>query len=285
MNVDFRMLYEKFLDLIYPSALYCICCGKIIDASRPYRLCNECIADIRWADGSQDAAMRSNRIAEETRMISSAVELDESLEIRTCQKCGKILSRNNPMRICYSCREYAHVFDMGFTCCEYGMNPRSMLFALKYHGRTDIGITIAEIMHNRMGQLRMETGLVYDAILPVPMSEEKRRQRGYNQAAVIARELACLEETEYLGDALQRVRNTAPLRGMAPAERRQVLAGAMEVAESAVTVVSGKDLLLIDDIYTTGSTVDAAAEVLLAAGAERVYILTFAAGADVIKAE
>lgn len=165
------------------------------------------------------------------------------------------------------------------------MNPRSMLFALKYHGRTDIGITIAEVMADRMGQIRRETGLVYDAILPVPMNPEKEKQRGYNQASVIGRRLAALEGVSYLDKALRRTRNTAPLRGMTPAERRQVLSGTMEVVPGAEAAIRGRDLLLVDDIYTTGSTMDVAAEVLLAAGAERVYIFTFAAGADVIKTE
>lgn len=275
MNGNFRMLCEEVLDLIYPRALYCICCGKIIDGSRTYRLCNRCMADIRWAS--------EERYEEYGRNQGGRTEGAENL--RTCRKCGKILSRNNPTDWCYSCREHAHLFDMGFTCCEYGMNPRSMLFALKYHGRTDIGITIAEVMGDRMEQIRRTTGLVYDAILPVPMNPEKEKQRGYNQASVIGRRLAALEGVSYLDKVLRRTRNTAPLRGMTPAERRQVLAGTMEVIPGTEEEIRGKDLLLVDDIYTTGSTMDAAAEVLLAAGAERVYIFTFAAGADVIKSE
>ena len=128
--MNFRMLKEQVLDLVYPDALYCICCGKVIDSTRPYRLCNECRREIRWATG------------------------------RTCRKCGKILSENNPGDICFSCREHAHIFDMGFTCCEYGQLPRSIVFALKYHGRTDIGRTVGTVMHDRMEALRRETGLM-----------------------------------------------------------------------------------------------------------------------------
>lgn len=246
---------HTLLDLIYPEALYCVCCGKIIDSSRPYRLCNECMDEIRWATG------------------------------RTCRKCGKLLSANNPMEECYSCREHEHVFDMGFTCCEYGMNPRSMLFALKYKGRTDIGVTLAEIMHDRMKQIRSESGLLYDAVLSVPMNREKEKQRGYNQAEIIGRSFAFREKTPYFRNVLRRVKDTPPLRGLTPAERKQILTSVMAVPETERVWIAGKDLVLIDDIYTTGATMDAAADVLLKAGAERVYIFTFAAGADVIKSE
>jgi competence protein ComFC len=248
-------IFHSLLDLVYPDSLYCICCGKIIDSTRPYRLCNECMEEIRWATG------------------------------RTCRKCGKLLSANNPLEECYSCREHEHVYDMGFTCCEYGSNPRSMLFALKYGGRTDVGITLAEIMHDRMTQIRGETGLLYDAILSVPMNPEKEKERGYNQAEIIGRSFAKREQMPYYRDVLRRVKRTPPLRGMTPAERKQLLTGVMAVPETEREKIAGKDLLLIDDIYTTGATMDAATEVLLDAGAERVYIFTFAAGADVVKSE
>lgn len=251
--MNFRMLTQDILDLLYPEYLYCICCGKIIDASRNYRLCNECMAEIRWAGD------------------------------RTCKKCGKLLSENNPLDICYSCREHSHAFDMGFCACEYGRNPRSIVFAMKYHGRADIAKTLGEILHDRMESIRRETGLVYDAVIPVPMYLSKQHQRGYNQAEVMARRFSELEDAEYLPDGLIRGKNTVPLKGLAPEERRGAIAGIMSVRNSES--VQGKDILLIDDIYTTGATVDGAAEALLHTGAERVYVLTFAAGADVIKSE
>lgn len=251
--MNFRMLTTEILDLLYPESLYCICCGKIIDASRNYRLCNECMEEIRWARG------------------------------RTCRKCGKLLSENNPLDLCYSCREHSHAFDMGFTACEYGRNPRSIVFAMKYHGRADIAKTLGEILHDRMESVRRETGLIYDAVIPVPMYLPKQKGRGYNQAEVMARRFAELEGADYFPEGLIRGKNTVPLKGLAPDERRGAIAGIMRVEDPGA--VHGKDILLIDDIYTTGATVDGASEALLKAGAERVYVLTFAAGADVIKSE
>ena len=111
-----KNIWDIFLDLIYPPDLYCICCGKIIDSTRTYRLCNECMDGIKWANG------------------------------RLCAKCGKLLSASNPGNICFNCREHPHQFDHGYTCTEYGTHERAMVFALKYHSRADIGVTVGEIM-------------------------------------------------------------------------------------------------------------------------------------------
>ena len=77
---------KTVLDSIYPPALYCICCGKIIDETRPYRLCNDCMDSVKWADG------------------------------RTCEVCGKPLGENNPGTVCYYCNSHTHRFTRGFTC-------------------------------------------------------------------------------------------------------------------------------------------------------------------------
>lgn len=249
--MNLHQIPDHILELVYPSALYCICCGKIIDRTRTYRLCNECMRSIRWTKEP------------------------------TCRKCGKQLSPQNPTSLCFNCREHPHRYDIGFTCCEYGMNPRSIVFALKYGSRTDIGITIAEIMHDRMRQIRDETGLMYDVAIPVPMYAGKQRIRGYNQAAVIAKHFAALEDVPYTEKAIRRIRNTRPLRGLTPAERQQMLSEAIVLNDTSG--IEHRDVLLIDDIYTTGATADAITDILLAGGADRVYILTFAAGADVIK--
>lgn len=251
----FENVIREALDLVYPADLYCICCGKIIDSSRTYRLCGECFDSIRWVSG------------------------------RTCLKCGKPLSEWNPEPVCRSCRENRHSFDQGITCCEYGMDARSVLFALKYSGRTDIGVTIAEIMQDRLESVRMDELLHYDAVIAVPMYGPKMAVRGYNQAEVIAKRLAKLERLPYHPDLLIRMKGTQAMRGLSPAERRINIAGAFAVPESSEETVRGKDLLVVDDIYTTGATADAAASTLKQAGAGRVDFITFAAGADVIKTE
>ena len=243
---------ESILDLVYPDGLYCVCCDKMIDSSRPYRLCNECMCMMKWASG------------------------------RTCGKCGKPLSDSDPLEICYSCREHAHVFDRGYTCMEYGSGARAVVFALKYGERTDIAPTIAEMMHDRLELLRNQgERCEYDLIIPVPMFHRKELRRGFNQAALIAGALAMLEGISYSDKAVVRTRSTGAMKGLDPDARRANLAGAFAVTEPAA--VKGLKILLVDDIFTVGATADAVAKVLYDAGAVRVEFITFAAGADMVK--
>ena len=254
------------LDLIYPPALYCICCGKIIDETRTYRLCNECMEGIKWVDA------------------------------RTCAKCGKPLNANNPAEMCYSCREHPHSYDHGYTCAEYGTHERAMVFSLKYDGRPDIAGTIGEILADRM-LAEFDAGELsdmYDIVLPVPVHPSKKSIRGYNQAALIAEEFAHLTGLSCDDSILVRVRETHIMRSLGPDARRENIRGAFEVRKGRESDLSGKNILVVDDLYTTGATVDEIASLLKAPhtdisgssvpGAAMVDVLTFAAGADMVKA-
>lgn len=248
------MLLNKLLNLVYPDSLYCICCGKIIDDSRTYRLCNECFDEMKWVTG------------------------------RICSRCGKPLSPNNSGSLCYNCRENHHYFNHGYTCCEYGQLARSVIFNLKYNNRTDIAGTIAEIMHDRLEVIRDEVN--YDLIVPVPIHSDRLRYRGYNQAAIIAREFARLEGKPYAENALIRTETTTAMKGLTPAERRVNIHGAFAMNNNGdASLIPAKRILLLDDIITTGATADEISRILLLAGAEAVDVLTFAAGADVVKSE
>lgn len=250
-----RDTWNNILDLIYPPDLYCICCGKIIDSTRTYRLCNECIEGIKWANA------------------------------RLCIRCGKLLSSLNPGEICFNCREHPHQFDHGYTCAEYGTHERAMVFALKYHSRADIGITIGEIMADRMMAENSISDLakMYDYVIPVPVHNRKKRIRGYNQAEVIAKRFSVLTKIRCDADILIRVRETHVMRSLGPDQRRENIRGAFEIRKRRIPDIEGKKVLLIDDIYTTGATVDEISAVLKNAKARQVDFLSFASGADMVK--
>ncbi|MBQ6388550.1 MAG: ComF family protein [Mogibacterium sp.] len=264
MKSIIRTIGNTALDLLYPPDLYCVCCGKIIDSSRTYRLCNDCMDGIKW-------------IGE-----------------RTCSKCGKRLAEINPMDTCFSCREHEHSYDRGYTCAEYGTHERAMVYALKYDSRPDIADTIGEIMYDRMrAEFGRKLGYLYDLILPVPVSRRRKSRRGYNQAALIAEAFCRRAGLTCDDDILIRVRDTHAMRSLSPDQRRENILGAFEIRSRRREDISGKTLLLIDDIYTTGATSDEIARILKEpwedltgekqAGASRVDVLTFAAGADMVK--
>ena len=256
LTEDVRSLVSGMLELVYPDSLYCICCGKIINGSRPYRLCNECMDGVKWATG------------------------------RTCAKCGKPLSVMDQGVICYSCSENRHVFDRGITCAEYGTHERAIVFAMKYNGRTDIARTLADVMRDRLSGERLPGGL--QMIMHVPMFRCKKLERGFDQAELVAKGLAKRMDIPFKGDLLVRCRETRAMRGLTPAERRTNLNGAfgfgnLYEAKEIEEIIRDRNILVVDDIYTTGATADAVAGMLKGVGAGRVYFISFAAGADVVK--
>lgn len=238
---------EKGLDWLYPSDIYCISCGSLIDKTREYALCDSCMEKFHW------------------------------LGSKTCEKCGKILDETYRHQLCYDCRAFDHDFDRGFTCVQYGLYERGVLMDYKYKGKSYIGRKLGDILYDRMALEDVE----YDLIVPVPMHRKKQRQRGYNQAAVMALRFACRCGKTCASELLQRTRQTAPMKGLGAFERHENLREALAVSPSNRYEIEGRRILLIDDIYTTGSTLDECSRVLRKAGAEKVYALTFACGANI----
>jgi ComF family protein len=115
-----------------------------------------------------------------------------------------------------------------------------------------------------------------DAIIPVPLHRGRLFQRQFNQAAEIARGLARLRDRPYLPDALVRRRATESQGGKSGSGRRRNVAGAFVVPEGRAHQVAGRNILLVDDVLTTGATAQGCARALLAAGAARVDLAVVA---------
>ncbi|MQA89139.1 MAG: ComF family protein [Gemmatimonas sp.] len=151
---------------------------------------------------------------------------------------------------------------------------RSVVHALKYGG----WFSLARPMAKRMAsvewpdEVREEVGLV----TAVPTSRMKERQRGYNQAALLAAETAALLRRDADCNLLERIRSAGSQTTLHPGERRANVAGAFRLAPGRGHRVAGVHVLLVDDVWTTGATALSCADTLLAAGARAVSVLTFA---------
>ena len=254
-----RKIGNEMLDLVYPPGLYCICCGKITDDSRTYRLCNDCMRSMNWNTG------------------------------RRCAKCGRPLVESDPGKLCFGCAQteasgQERSFDIGYACAGYGACAQSVIFSLKYGGRADIGDTLGEILYDFMLSEFEEDELaaMYDIVIPVPIYTDKLKKRGFNHAELIGRGFAKRTELPFDPGALIRTRATVPMKGLGPEERRANISGAFEIRNSRLPKIQGARILLIDDIFTTGSTIDEIAALLKCHGAERVDFLAFAAAGDMI---
>ena len=153
---------------------------------------------------------------------------------------------------------------------------RQAIHALKYRGQRRFALPLATRLQSTLECAGWQPGLLTAA----PLSESRRRERGYNQAALLAAELSRRVGIPFRPDALRKVRDTRPQVGLNAGERRANVAGAF-CAEP--DLVSGVPVLIIDDVFTTGATLRECAAALLAAGATTVWGLTVASarlGAD-----
>ena len=148
---------------------------------------------------------------------------------------------------------------------------RDLAHALKYEGLTSLAEPMAALM---LPALTAETFATIDVIVPVPLHPGRERSRGYNQAAELARHLAALADRAVDTRAVRRMRDTAPLaKGMHRDERRAIVAGAFRASPERCT---DRRILLVDDVATTGATLDACGGALLDAGAASVRCLVWA---------
>ncbi|HEU4819717.1 MAG TPA: ComF family protein [Qipengyuania sp.] len=148
---------------------------------------------------------------------------------------------------------------------------RKLVLAFK-HGRR---IAMAPMLA-RLIAARLPGGDAEQLIVPVPLHRWRLWARGYNQAALLGRELERLGKGEMLVDALERRKRTPSLGGLGAKARRRALAGAIAVRNSQQQRLAGRDLLLVDDVLTSGATSDACVRALRKAGARSVRIACFA---------
>jgi ComF family protein len=150
----------------------------------------------------------------------------------------------------------------------YDELSRSLAIRLKY-GRK---VAIARTMARYMAPLVAAGG--EQLLVPVPLHRTRLWMRGFNQSALVARELSRRLGIASDSLALRRMRRTPPLKGMSPLQRRKTVAGAFRVRDKAA--IAGKTVILVDDVLTTGSTADACARTLKRAGAARVELVSWA---------
>jgi len=154
----------------------------------------------------------------------------------------------------------------------YSGVARELAQSLKYRDRVDLARWMADWMMRAGSQLIVET----DVIVPVPLHWTRFLSRRFNQSAELGRAIAAQAAKRYEPEALTRVKATRRQVGLRVEQRRSNVRAAFKVPTTSEIDISGRRVLLIDDVYTTGATVRAAAKALLRGGAAEVNVLTFA---------
>lgn len=238
-----RQIIDGVLNLLFPED--CLSCGASVARREDRGVCDRC-----W---------------------------EKALKLRIlppwCPCCGLPFQQRlvDDSHLCGPCSIHLPPFSGARSFGYYMSELRQMIHSLKFRGRRNLSNLFAPLLASvfQGAWTREEV----DLIVPIPLHPKRQRERTFNQAAVLARDLARLLALPYSEQALSRVRYTTPQVGLSDAERllniRQAFVARPESS-------AGKRILLIDDVMTTGATVAGASQALLQGGARRVSVLTLA---------
>jgi ComF family protein len=183
-----------------------------------------------------------------------------------CVFCRKNLRNQG---VCVDCAAKNRNLDRVYSWGIHDGPLRQALHKLKY--KRDIGL--GEVLAQNMVALIKRISLPVDIVVPIPLGRKRMRERGYNQSALLAKPMAFSLGVDYQPAALKRVKETRTQVGLNIKQRRENVAGAFEARQKAV---DNRRVLLVDDVMTTGATLEAAAKALKHSGAAQVWSLTLA---------
>lgn len=192
-----------------------------------------------------------------------------------CKKCGKPIDAEEK-EYCMDCEKSNHLYETGIGAYVYSNEVKQSIYKFKYYNRRDFSE-----FYGRSIATHFQKEIEYwnaDVIIPIPIHRKKLVSRGYNQAELFARELSKWLQIPTDSHLLVRVLNTKPQKELGNNDRSKNLKNAFKLTEN---VVKYNKVILVDDIYTTGSTIDACSEVLLLGGAKKIYFISLGIGTGI----
>ena len=202
-----------------------------------------------------------------------------------CYQCGKPLNKEH-QELCYDCRTFPKSFDGGLSLFLYNSMTQKAMIAFKYHNARYLAdFFVKAICSFHLPQIKTWN---IQAIVPIPIHKNKRKKRGYNQTELIASQLALLLNLPCYPDLILRQINTLPQKQFSPQARLNNLHRAFclnphytkDISKDRHTLLPEnlRHLLLVDDIYTTGATMESCTRLLKEAGVEKVYVYSLCIG-------
>ena len=183
-----------------------------------------------------------------------------------CETCG---IPTNGVAVCEKCKTDPPSYRLMRSWAVFDSPVQNALHTLKYRRNMGIGDALARQMVDFVRRL----GLNVDMLIPVPLGKNRLKERGYNQVALVARPLAFELGLQYTPHGLWKSRETRSQVGLNVSQRRENVSKAYQADDK---LVNGRSILLMDDVATTGSTIQSGTEALLAAGARNIYAITIA---------
>lgn len=215
----------------------CIVCGAEIDSNSKTRLCEDCINKFPFLD---------------TKNI--------------CAKCGAPL--NSITNFCDDCKLTKFDFDEARASFEYTNDAKRLVLAIKYANAKYLAKYFAKYMYETF----LNWGVVVDLIIPVPLSEKRQKSRGYNQSELLAEEFSNFSGIEVCSEKVVRIDSGKTQQHSTRKERFDNMKGVFKLNDK--TSLEGKNILIIDDVYTTGATVNELSKTLRKLKPDKIYVLT-----------
>ncbi|MFH1416253.1 MAG: ComF family protein [Elusimicrobiota bacterium] len=232
------MILPAVINLLFP--VNCVSCGNRIRLNNPYGVCGECIGKLSLTNS------------------------------RSCRYCGR------PVRTlegyCTVCSAKKSQINNFYTIGYYEDIIKILISNFKYNNKRYLGRILGDLMFNIFRSRIIKDNI--EVIIPVPLSSARKRERGYNQVEILARHLEKKTRIKYMGNIIKRNRDTNPQYRLTRRERFSNLQGAFSISGK----LEGQAVLLIDDIATTGATLQSMASCLKKAGAGKVHALVLAHG-------
>jgi ComF family protein len=264
------------LDLVFPAV--CPVCASRLGRGRRDPMCGDCWSAIdRIAGPACDSCglpfpTFTGRLAigvTGSAISPGAVTPSASESVSRSESAATVATVAVASGRCGACAAAPPCFDYARAAGAYAGPLREALHALKFHGRRGLARPLAALVREQCAHALAPD---IDALVPVPLARARERARGFNQAGLIATRLAAGLGVPVRGRWLRRLRETAPQTELAAAERTRNVRDAF----AASPAVSGRHVVIVDDVFTTGATAAECARVLRRAGACRVGVLTVA---------
>lgn len=234
-------LKDVFFEALFPSDGRCIFCNALLVFERnPY--CDDCSDRIQW------------------------------IEEGTCEKCGK-QEVIGGMKLCNDCAHSIHHYDQGMALFTYTRSGKKIIQEMKFEGNIKLAKWLGIKLGKKLKSMDWED---IDIILPIPLHPNRLKERGFNQSLEIAKAMIYSIKIPINNDLLIRIKDTPHQTDLSKIDRQKNIKNAFQIQQE--DLIQGKVILLVDDVYTTGSTINACAEILRKAGAKKIYFAVAATG-------
>ncbi len=233
-------LLDDIISFVFPP--HCLLCGACTSGSANMYFCNRCLNALPIHKGP------------------------------ICYTCGiSFTSQEGADHLCSSCLQRSHFYGKARALGPYKDLLKKAIQDFKYRNKTILAVALGRLLADA-GAVVLDKA-AYEFIVPIPLHPMRVRQRGFNQSLMLARQIGKLWDIPVGAEALVRNRWTRPQTVLPLAERHRNIKGAFSCTISGL---NGKNILLIDDVYTSGATVNECARILKKQGAREVDVLTLA---------